>query len=224
MKLLTISYEQFDEAYKADVSKYVEKTYNGIEYLSWPFAIRFLRRTHPTIHVDFDLDETGSVLHLIDGGYAYVRPYLTDGESRTPSLVFPVMDRKHNGAVNPDSRAVSDACQRATVKAIATFTGIGLSLYSGEDVEQHREPAPAIAPARLDPVATVLAAANTAAQDRWAGLAAAIGKWEGQINEYLVDKRKLLQPGQTWRDLPEEHLKIAAGNPEVLISKVRQVA
>ena len=44
------------------------------------------------------------------------------------------MDNKHNALVELNARAVSDNIQRASVKCIATFTGLGLKLYSGEDI------------------------------------------------------------------------------------------
>jgi hypothetical protein len=68
-----------------------------------------------------------------------LRPYLTDGCRRTPALVFPLMDNKHNALKELDARAVSDNIQRASVKCIATFTGLGLKLYSGEDIPKSDE-------------------------------------------------------------------------------------
>ena len=68
-----------------------------------------------------------------------LRPYLTDGSRRTPALVFPLMDNKHNALTKLDARAVSDNIQRASVKCIATFTGLGLKLYAGEDIPKSDE-------------------------------------------------------------------------------------
>ena len=44
------------------------------------------------------------------------------------------MDRKHNAIKELDGRAISDNRQRGAVKAIATFTGLGLRLYAGDDI------------------------------------------------------------------------------------------
>lgn len=71
-----------------------------------------------------------------------LRPYLTDGCRRTPALVFPIMDNKHNAVKELDARQVSDNIQRASVKCIATFTGLGLKLYSGEDIPTSDEKEP----------------------------------------------------------------------------------
>jgi len=53
-----------------------------------------------------------------------------------------------------DARAVSDNIQRASVKCIATFTGLGLKLYAGEDIPKEEEaakPAPAAKKAAPSP-------------------------------------------------------------------------
>jgi hypothetical protein len=52
------------------------------------------------------------------------------------------MDRKHNSIQQLDGRAISDNIQRASVKAIATFTGLGLRLYAGEDIPKEESPKP----------------------------------------------------------------------------------
>jgi hypothetical protein len=57
------------------------------------------------------------------------------------------MDNKHNALVELNARAVSDNIQRASVKCIATFTGLGLKLYSGEDIPKSDEKEPRQAPA-----------------------------------------------------------------------------
>jgi hypothetical protein len=52
------------------------------------------------------------------------------------------MDNKHNAVKELDARQVSDNIQRASVKCIATFTGLGLKLYSGEDIPTSDEKEP----------------------------------------------------------------------------------
>jgi len=131
---LEISAEQFAAAYDTpDIGPHIEKDYKGLSYLSWPFAYRYLKEHFPTFFVAFEEKTLGEVAFGGPGAY-YLRPYLTDGSRRTVSLVFPIMDRKHNAIKELDGRAISDNCQRAAVKAIATFTGLGLRLYAGEDI------------------------------------------------------------------------------------------
>jgi formylmethanofuran dehydrogenase subunit D len=130
---LDISPEAFTKAYELPIGEHVEKNYKGLSYLSWPFAFRYLKEQFPTLFVAFEEKSAGWPVFGQEGCWL-LRPYLTDGIRRTPALVFPIMDNKHNAVKELDARQVSDNIQRASVKCIATFTGLGLKLYSGEDI------------------------------------------------------------------------------------------
>jgi hypothetical protein len=130
---LEISSDAFTKAYELPIGEHVEKNYKGLSYLSWPFAFRYLKEHFPSVYVAFEEREQGWPVFGQDGCWL-LRPYLTDGQKRTTALVFPLMDNKHNALAKLDARAVSDNIQRASVKCIATFTGLGLKLYSGEDI------------------------------------------------------------------------------------------
>ena len=143
---LSITAEQFLQAYDLPIGEHVEKNYKGLSYLSWPFAFRYLKEQFPLLYVAFEESTMGWPVFGQNGCWL-LRPYLTDGCSRTPALVFPLMDNKHNALKELDARAVSDNIQRASVKCIATFTGLGLKLYSGEDIPKSddKEATPRIA-------------------------------------------------------------------------------
>lgn len=130
---LEISSEAFTKAYELAIGEHVEKNYKGLSYLSWPFAFRYLKEQLPGVFVAFEEKEAGWPVFGQEGCWL-LRPYLTDGIRRTPALVFPIMDNKHNAVKELDARQVSDNIQRASVKCIATFTGLGLKLYAGEDI------------------------------------------------------------------------------------------
>jgi hypothetical protein len=71
--------------------------------------------------------------HLIyPDGTALVECTVRIGDS-FQVMSLPVMDYRNNAIVMPDSRAVSDAKQRALAKTIAMF-GLGLYIYAGEDL------------------------------------------------------------------------------------------
>jgi hypothetical protein len=143
---LEISAEAFRAAYDTpDIGPHIEKDYKGLSYLSWPFAFRYLKEHFPTLFVAFEEKTIGWPVFGEPGAYI-LRPYLTDGVRRTPALVFPVMDRKHNSIKELDGRSISDNIQRASVKCIATFTGLGLRLYAGEDIPKEDEKAPSKLP------------------------------------------------------------------------------
>jgi hypothetical protein len=137
---LEISAEAFKAAYDTpDIGPHIEKDYKGLSYLSWPFAFRYLKEHFPTLFVAFEEKTIGWPVFGEPGAFI-LRPYLTDGIKRTPALVFPIMDRKHLSIQQLDGRAISDNIQRASVKAIATFTGLGLRLYAGEDIPKEEAP------------------------------------------------------------------------------------
>ncbi len=142
---LEISAKQFTTAYELAIGEHVEKNYKGLSYLSWPFAFRYLKEQFPGLFVAFEERSEGWPVFGQEGCWL-LRPYLTDGIKRTPALVFPLMDNKHNALKELDARAVSDNIQRASVKCIATFTGLGLKLYAGEDIPKSDEKEPAELP------------------------------------------------------------------------------
>ena len=135
---LEISPEAFAAAYDLAIGEHVEKNYKGLSYLSWPFAFRYLKMQFPALYVAFEESTMGWPVFGQNSCWL-LRPYLTDGIKRTPALVFPLMDNKHNALIELNARAVSDNIQRASVKCIATFTGLGLKLYSGEDIPKSDE-------------------------------------------------------------------------------------
>ena len=138
---LEISPAAFTTAYELAIGEHVEKNYKGLSYLSWPFAFRYLKEQFPTLFVAFEESTMGWPVFGQTGCWL-LRPYLTDGCRRTPALVFPIMDNRHNAVKELDARQVSDNIQRASVKCIATFTGLGLKLYSGEDIPTSDEKEP----------------------------------------------------------------------------------
>lgn len=144
---LEIPFEKFKTAYELPIGDKVEKTYNGLSYLSWAYAYRYFFEHFPGLFVDFDRNDSGGVVFKDFNGYI-LRPYLTDGCKRTPSLVFPIMDRKKNAVKEPpDARQINDNYQRAATKCIATYTGLGLKLFEGEDIpkpeDEEKEASPA---------------------------------------------------------------------------------
>lgn len=143
---LEIPADAFKKAYELPIGDHVEKNYKGLSYLSWPFAFRYLKQEFPSLYVSFEEERVGWPVFGQEGCWL-LRPYLTDGTKRTPALVFPLMDNRHNALKQLDARAVSDNIQRASVKCIATFTGLGLKLYAGEDIPKDdgeaSKPAPA---------------------------------------------------------------------------------
>jgi hypothetical protein len=200
---LEISPESFSQAYELPIGEHVEKNYKGLSYLSWPFAFRYLKAQFPTLYVAFEEKTAGWPVFGQEGCWL-LRPYLTDGCRRTPALVFPIMDNKHNAVKELDARQVSDNIQRASVKCIATFTGLGLKLYSGEDIPKSDEKEPAKLPLQQESPKSA-PAAKTAARSPQADIG---GTSESEFNgkEALLGFCKANALGY-----PEERTSLMAG-------------
>ena len=118
----------FEELAGVDVSAHVEKK-GGFDYLSWPFAVSELLKRHPdatwTVY-DFD----GSPYKQTPAG-CFVKVGVSVGGVERVQW-HPVLN--NNKAVKePDAFQVNTSIQRCLVKAIALH-GLGLNIYSGEDV------------------------------------------------------------------------------------------
>lgn len=134
---MLINQEKFEENFKLDVTKYTETKGNGsfqAKYISWANAQFLLKTRHPELGVEFERGENGSPIFQHQS-QAFVLAYLTDGEKRTPSTFYPVWDNSFKAINDCGVGEVNKAMQRATAKAIAVHTGLGLSLYVGEDLE-----------------------------------------------------------------------------------------
>ena len=187
---LVISSESFQKAYDTpEIGPYIQKDYKGLSYLSWPFAFLYLNQHFPGVFVAFEQKDFGNELFGSEGAY-YLRPYLTDGIRRTPALLFPVMDRRHNSLKEEDARAVADNHQRAAVKCIATYTGLGLRLYAGEDIPKEEEQKQASKPAGAAKKAAPSAPAATGgtSSDAFDGKAALMSFCSANPLEYGDEK------------------------------------
>jgi len=133
---MLITDEEYNRNRKLDVSDKIEKRKTGwgqADYVSWVNAQILLKENHPKLSIAFEKNADGSPV-FSHNGFAFVQPYLTDGDERTPSIFFPVMNNTFNAIEHPNACEINTACQRATAKAIATFTGLGICCFAGEDV------------------------------------------------------------------------------------------
>ena len=114
----------FVELAKISVSDHIEKK-NGLSYLSWPWAIDQLMRHDPAanwvFHEPMLFGETMMVSCTVT---AFGKPV---------TMHLPVMDHRNQAIKSPDAFAVNKNMMRCLVKAIACH-GLGLYIYSGEDL------------------------------------------------------------------------------------------
>ena len=175
-----ISTAEFSANYKLNLKDHIEVKGGSFQarYISWAIAQKLLRERHPTLSVDFEKGEGGQPFHLLNDNI-YLLPFLTDGEKRTPSIFFPVMNNKFAAIANPCATEVNRAFQRATAKVIAVYTGLGLSLFTNEDLEDLEDgPTPAPVQPKAAPKA------NNADGEKldWENMKVPFGKYDGQTH------------------------------------------
>ena len=107
-----------------NVGDHIEKK-SGFNYLSWSWAVDQLLRSDPTATWVYNEPVKYNETMMVSCSLT------SFGITRTMQL--PVMDNRNKAISNPDAFAVNTAMMRCLVKAIA-LTGLGLYLYSGEDL------------------------------------------------------------------------------------------
>lgn len=113
---------KFEKLVAVDVSHGVESK-GGLDYLAWAVAWQLLKERHPEAMVTYYPWH-----NLPDGSVMTEVGVSVDGlEYR---IQLPVMNHRSQAIQNPNARDISDAQQRAMVKAIA-YHGLGIGLYQG---------------------------------------------------------------------------------------------
>lgn len=158
----------FETLCKLDVSKHIEKK-NGLSYLSWAYAWAEFKKAFPTATYQVLRGENGLPYVYDDKtGYMVFTQITVDGIPH--EMWLPVMD-SNNFAMKKEPYEVktkyktfsvaaatmfdvNKAIMRCFVKNIAVCSGIGLSLYAGEDLPFIDEPEPKTTPAKKAPAQT----------------------------------------------------------------------
>jgi Protein of unknown function (DUF1071) len=116
----------YSDLRKVNVNEHIEKK-NGLSYLSWAWAVdQLLQLDNAATWSYGEPTKFGETLMVFCTVEAF-------GKKMTAQL--PVMDYRNKAIPNPDAMAVNTAMQRCLAKAIALH-GIGLYIYSGEDVPE----------------------------------------------------------------------------------------
>jgi len=112
------------ELRKIDVSEHLEKK-GKFNYLSWSWSVDTLLQQDQNATWEYkEPKQFGETLMVFCSVTAF-------GKTMTAQL--PVLDFANKAMKNPDAMAVNTAMQRCLAKAIALH-GIGLYIYSGEDI------------------------------------------------------------------------------------------
>jgi hypothetical protein len=123
--------ELINELLKKNVNEHTEKK-NGLTYLSWAWA--WAEALKADSSASYRVEMFGDKCFMDINGTAMVFVTVTMfGKPMTCQL--PVMDYRNKAIPKPDAFAVNTAIMRCMTKALALH-GLGLYLYSGEDVPE----------------------------------------------------------------------------------------
>jgi len=121
---------KFVQLREIDVTSHVEKK-GKLSYLSWPWAVDQLMRVDEQANWVFHNPESyGDTVMVSCTVTAFGKPI---------TMHLPVMDHANKAIRNPDAFQVNKNMMRCLVKAIACH-GLGLNLYSGEDLPSEQDP------------------------------------------------------------------------------------
>ena len=177
----------FVELSKINVNEHVERK-GQFSYLSWPFAVSQLRQFDPVATwqvLRFD----GLPYLMTDLGVFVEVAVCVKGVSL--SQIHPVLDSKNRPILAPTAFDINTSIQRCLVKAIALH-GLGLYLYSGEDLPlASDEPKAEVKPV-VPEVKTVPPTAATPIRQGKAITIGQIAQIERLLAETGSDRAKLL--------------------------------
>jgi hypothetical protein len=134
--------ENYDNTFKKVISSEVEKKGN-FDYLSWAYAVKHLKISYPesiTEQVNYPDANGNLVLPYLKtelGFFVTCRIYLTKQDFKDgvfQAFTHPVLDNRNRSLAKPDSFQINTSYMRCLTKGIAITTGLGLSLYAGEDL------------------------------------------------------------------------------------------
>lgn len=133
---------KFIENYNKPVSEYVETKGTGrfqAKYLSWAFAWKMLKEQYPEASFQNIYFDGLPYLKTESGYYVKTVLFLTLDDRKNNfgfDYLFPVLDNTFKSIDKPNSFQINTSLQRCLVKNIAVNTGLGLSLYAGEDLPE----------------------------------------------------------------------------------------
>ena len=129
--------KSYDERYKYNIDKAVEtkeiKYRSGkvskLKYLSWAYAQRIAKSLDNEFKWGLVVNENGSCIHentvIVEMMF----------EGKTEKLRYPILNNMNQPISNPTGADINNAQMRGMAKLFAMMSGIGLYLYTNEDIE-----------------------------------------------------------------------------------------
>lgn len=129
--------KSYDERYKYNIDRAVEtkeiKYRSGkvskLRYLSWAYAQRIAKSLDNEFKWGLVVNENGSCIHentvIVEMTF----------EGKTEKLRYPILNNMNQPISNPTGADINNAQMRGMAKLFAMMSGIGLYLYTNEDIE-----------------------------------------------------------------------------------------
>ena len=120
----------FTELDQLDVTRHIEKK-GRFSYLSWAYAVRELKKRHPS--ATWTVHEYGEGIPYIKTECGFFVKVTVIVNLIEMTQVHPVLDHQNKPVNSPNAFQINTSIQRCLAKAIALH-GLGLHLYAGEDL------------------------------------------------------------------------------------------
>ena len=120
----------FTELDQVDVTKHIEKK-GKFSYLSWAYAVRELKKRHPS--ATWIVHEYGDGVPFINTECGFFVKVTVMVNLVEMTQVHPVLDHQNKPINSPNAFQINTSIQRCLAKAIALH-GLGIHLYAGEDL------------------------------------------------------------------------------------------
>ena len=131
----------FIKALELNVSDKIEKK-GGLSYLSWSYAWAEFKKIYKDgTYKIIKNDQNMPYFHSPETGFIVYTEVTAEGE--TFEMWLPVMDFRNQAMTNPTMFDINKTVMRCLTKNLAMF-GIGLYIYSGEDLPENCEDAPPV--------------------------------------------------------------------------------
>lgn len=124
---------------KLNVNEHVEKKQN-LSYLSWAWAWAEALKADPAATFEVQTFDGKPYMNVNDTGMVWVTVTMF---GKPMTCFLPVMDHRNKPIVNPDAFQVNTALMRCMTKGLALH-GLGLYIYSGQDLPEDEAAAPVI--------------------------------------------------------------------------------
>lgn len=209
----------FSKFAKINVNEHVEKK-GKFSYLSWAWAVSTLRKEDPA--ATWEVKRFDGLPYMkTDCGF-FVEVAVTV-QGITLSQIHPVLDNNNRPIEKPNSFQINTSIQRCLVKAISLH-GLGIYIYSGEDVPEGEEELPAQTANLIPTLKAKWQALGNAADkfEDWYQSQKIAGANDSDLNTILTkkmaEKNAYKKPEEPQKAIEEETKKNMATVPVTYIS------